>query len=101
MELLSMVDREVQVEVVYGDLTIEMKAKPGRITPEMLKRHKAVPYSMDNLASMIAEVVTWWDIDEDGENMPVTTENATRIPTLVLQEMWVAVEGASKQEGKA
>ncbi len=96
-----MVDREVETEAKYADITIALKACPGRITTDMLKRYKEDPESLDNLAGMVAEVVTWWDIDDDGENMPVTPDNARRIPLLVLASMWMAVQTATAQEGKA
>lgn len=86
---------EAECEVAYGNLTINIKYRPGAYTPEAVAEFSA---SKNVLSDFVQRVVVSWDItDDEGHMLPI--EAADKLPVALLGEMVDAIN--RNMSGKA
>lgn len=96
MELNKLQGREIELAVAYGDETINLKYRPGIYTTEYERKlytreldSSATEYGVNLQA--VADLVSWWDILQDGQPYPLDKESLGKLEIPLLNHVAGAI----------
>lgn len=90
MDLASLKTRSVKLAIEFDGETINLEILPHKLTPEYrsqlakLSREQADENAKDADAAMIAELLSSWDVVNEGEPFPPTYDNLRLVPMTLL-----------------
>ena len=105
MRLSDIQNRTATVTIEWFDETAEVTGYPGRITGDLMDALTNADTVADaeqaGVYSELTSVIQSWDIvDDHGQQLEVTAENAKLLPVSLLGDMLEAIQQAPRAEGK-
>lgn len=98
MKLSNIVRNErplaVEVETVDGDGVINIVYKPSVITPASAAASRDENPEKLFMVVVLAQLLillSKWDLEDDGQIIPITEDGLSGVPTLILVTIWEAI----------
>ncbi len=92
MPELSALHKEKTVAVEFEGETIQVRFRPGLVTTNWQQAAaKVKPEDPDELYSLLCEVVSGWDLTEEGKPFPVSVESLRRLPLRLVYDITAAI----------